>query len=227
MTGRLLVEKNARTRLLTPARLLLLLPLPSAAFAARPVLAALAATDSLAALVGTLTLAAAETLSTLILALALTTLGALTIAAPLAIAALDTLAALGIALAALTLACLLARPRSLTLLSLALRSLTLLSLALRALTLVASLTAASTGTATTAATSSVAGLDSRTVLEPELALGDDRLARLDTFTNHDVFAGALRDDDGPLLDSGIALHHEDVLTVLASLDGLARHDRRV
>src|SRR3974390_961809 len=43
----------------------------------------------------------------------------------------------------------------------------------------------------------------RSGLEPELSLGDDRLARLQALVDHDVLIDALRRRDGTLLDGRI------------------------
>ncbi len=60
-----------------------------------------------------------------------------------------------------------------------------------------------------------------------MAFGDDDFSRLEPFLHDGVLIDLLRGDDRALLDGGILLHHEHVLTVLAGLHGLRRHDDRV
>src|SRR5436309_13399112 len=73
----------------------------------------------------------------------------------------------------------------------------------------------------------VAGLDARALLEAELTFHDNRFAGFEPLVDDDVVAHPLCDGDGPLIHRRIRLDHEDELTVLSGLDGLARHHRRV
>src|SRR5438874_11711224 len=59
------------------------------------------------------------------------------------------------------------------------------------------------------------GGHSRAGLEPQLAFGDDRLARLEPLLHDDVVGDALARRNRALLDGGIRLHDEHVLAVLA------------
>src|SRR5213593_3937507 len=67
----------------------------------------------------------------------------------------------------------------------------------------------------------------RTVLEPELAFGDNGLAGLQPLFNHDLLVHPPPHGHRPLFDSGIFRDDEDELPVLTDLDRLLRHDRRI
>ena len=73
-----------------------------------------------------------------------------------------------------------------------------------------------------------AGLDADAAArdEPQLAVGDDRFARLEPLSMTVSLPARARDRDGPQLHRLIRLDDEDVLTLLAGLHRVGRHDDR-